>query len=130
MHELLTKDTFVLYCTRHYDGRYCATMDDFNEDLNKIKYIRKLVTRYETTGELKERLILNHLIVLNNVFGAVAASRIIYFKLRDQFKVLKPFLSTIGILPDHYYNIDHEGSIVITNMIETDPKVEEALKEL
>ena len=130
MHEPLTKDTFLLYCSRNYDGRYCATMDDFNDDLSRIKYIRKLVTRYETSGELKERLILNHIIVLNNVFGAIAASRILYFKLRDQFSVIKPFLVQIGILPTHYYNIDEEGTIIDTDEIGMDIRVVNALREI
>ena len=130
MHEPLTKDTFLLYCSKNYDGRYCATMDDFNDDLSRIKYIKKLVTRYQTTGELKERLILNHIMVLNNVFGAKAAARIIFFKLEDQFPIIKPFLAQINILPKHFFNIGSEGSIIETDLIPMDENVIKALREM
>lgn len=130
MHEPITKDTFLLYCSKNYDGRFCATMDDFDDDINRIKYIKKLVTRFETTGELKERLILNHVIILNNVFGAHAASRILFFKLKDQFSVIKPFLVQIGILPQHYYNVGALDNIINTDLIPMNQTVVAALREL
>lgn len=130
MHEPLTKDTFLLYCSTNYDGRHCATMDDFDDDLNRIKYIKKLITRYLNEGELKERLILNHIIILNNVFGAHAASRILYFKLSDQFNIIKPFLVQIGILPTHYYNIGEEGNIIDTDLISMDANVVNTLRDI
>lgn len=124
----LTQETFLLYCSQHYDGGFVTGFEELKEDLNRIKYIKKLVTRYEQNDDLKERLILNHIIVLNNVFGAHAASRILYFKLRDSFHVIKPFLVLINILPTHYYNI--EGKTINTDTIPMDRRVIEALRKI
>jgi hypothetical protein len=99
-----------------------------NEDLNRIKYIKKLITRYEQNNDLKERLILNHIIVLNNVFGAHAASRILYYKLKDCFHVIKPFLALINILPDYYHDID--GEKIDTTDIPMDNHVVKILRNL
>lgn len=129
--EPLTDETFLLYCSRHYDGRHCATMEDFEEDLNRLRYIKKLVTRYRTTGELKERLIMNHIMVLYNVFGAHVASRIMYFKLKDQFDVIKPFLVQLNILPEFYYNIGGEDTEPVdTEILPMDVKVITAIREM
>jgi len=129
MNEPITNETFLLYCTKHYNC-YCATLEDFQSDLDRIKYIKKLITRYQVSGKLKERLILNHIIILNNVFGAHAASRIIFFKLRKQFSIIKPFLSQIGILPTHYYNIGEKENIIDTNIFLMDNHVIEKLRDL
>ena len=66
MNENLTEKNFLLFCASHYDNPQYYNTEDFMEDLNRIKYIKKLITRYVEKGELKERLILNHIIVLNN----------------------------------------------------------------
>ena len=65
MNENLTEKNFLLYCASHYDNAKYASTEDFIEDLNRLKYIKKLITRYLEYGELKERLILNHIIVLD-----------------------------------------------------------------
>ena len=130
MNELLTPDTFFLYCAKHYDGRHCSSTQEFYEDLKRIRYIKKLITRYIQTGELKERLILNHIIILSNVFGPVVTCRILYFKLRKQFKYIKPFLVMLDILADKIHNIDHENSTIDVNCIEMDQGIIEALRKI
>lgn len=125
----LNKETFLFYCSQHYDGGFVAGIDELKEDLNRIKYIKKLVTRYEQNDDLKERLILNHIIVLNNVFGAHAASRILYYKLKSCFHIIKPFLVLINILPEIYYNIDGEVSID-TTLISMDETIVKRLRAL
>lgn len=127
--EPLDKNNFILYCAKHYDCRYASSTEDFNDDLNKIKYIKKLLTRYAETGVLKERLILNHIIVLYNVFGAEVTPRILYFKLKDQFQYVKPFLELLNILPQFIYNVDGEEIIDLSN-IPTDQIIAEELKKL
>jgi len=104
-------------------------MDEMYEDLNRIKYIKKLVTRYEQNNDLKERLILNHIIILNNVFGADATARILYFKLKSCFHVIKPFLVLLNILPEYYFNIGDE-KVVDTNMIPMDQNIVEVLRKI
>ena len=67
--ETLTEDNFILYAAKCYDNPNCHNINEFYDDLNKFKYLKKLFYRYRVDGVLKERLITNHIIVLQNVFG-------------------------------------------------------------
>lgn len=118
MNEFLTDKNFLLFCASKYDNPYHTT-EDFIEDLNRIKYIKKLITRYIEHDELKERLILNHIIILNNCFGPEALCRILYLKLKPQMKYIKPFLVLLNLLPEKIYNVNDEITID-TNLIEMD----------
>jgi hypothetical protein len=129
MLEILTDANFLIYCAKHYTNRQCTTTDEFLEDLKRIKYIKKLITRYEQNGELKERLILNHLIVLNNLFGAPHLSRILYLKMRDQFRFVKPFLILLNVMPERILNVFEEG-VVDTTMISMDQGIIDVLREI
>lgn len=129
MHEKLTDENFLLYCASKYDNVQYASWEDFIEDLNRIKYIKKLITRYVEYGELKERLILNHIIVLNNCFGPEACCKILYFKLKDYMKYVKPFLILLQILPDKLYNVGDEF-IVDTDFIEMDTNIVDRLRKV
>lgn len=111
MNEMLTEDNFLIYAAKVYDNPQCHSTDEFFEDLNHIKYIKKLITRYIDKGDLKERLILNHIITLYNIFGADHLSRILYLKLKEQFYCIKPFLVMLDILPEKLFNINDEGVI-------------------
>ena len=130
MHELLTEKNYTLYCAKHYDAKQCASDKEFYEDLNRIKYIKKLLTRYRDTKILKERLILNHIIVLNNVFGPIHSSRILFFKLQTQFDCIKPFLLLLNILPEKYFNIGVPNTIFYTDDYGMDAKIIMALRAL
>lgn len=80
------------------------TMDEFNEDVQRFKYLKRLFNRYETTGELSERLILNHLIVIYNVFGIKEANHMIFYKMPESsWSVLKTFLVYLNFLPEDQY---------------------------
>ena len=129
MHEKLTDKNFLLYCASHYDNVKYASTEDFVEDLNRLKYIKKLITRYVEYGELKERLILNHIIVLNNCFGPEVLCRILYLKLRPQMKFIKPFLVLLNIMPERLYNINDEN-IIDTNLIEMDQNIVAKLRKV
>ncbi len=129
MIEPINEDNFLLYCSKHYDGGFLATLEDLKDDLSKIKYIKKLITRYRKHGELKERLLLNHIIILNNMFGAQATARILYFRLSEDFDVIKPFLVLIGIMPEEFRcigDVDH----IHSDMIQMDTTVIKALRDL
>jgi hypothetical protein len=129
MQEKLTDKNFLLYCASHYDNAQYASTEDFIEDLNRIKYLKKLITRYIEYGELKERLILNHIIILNNCFGPEALCRILYLKMKDQMRYLKPFLVLLEILPERIYNIEEE-KIIDTAMIEMDSNIVAKLRKV
>lgn len=127
--EKLTDENFLLFCAKHYDNSQYVSTEDFVEDLNRIKYIKKLITRYVETGELKERLILNHIIVLNNCFGPEALTKILYLKLKPQMKYIKPFLILLNVLPERILNVRDENSID-TNLIEMDQNIVSKLRKV
>jgi hypothetical protein len=129
MHEKLSDENFLIYCARHYDNPHCLSTEEFIEDLKRIKYIKKLVTRYVDNEDLKERLILNHLIVLYNVFGAEHLPRILYLKMKSQFSYLKPFLLLLDVLPDRLYNIKDE-MIIDIDMIPMDQRIVAELRNI
>ncbi len=107
MHNLTDKN-FLIYAATNYRNPACSTTDEFYDDLKRIKYIKKLVTRYTETGELKVNLILNHIIVLQNVFAPEVLCRILWLKMASQFKYVKPFLVFLGIMIDKVYKIRDE----------------------
>ena len=101
---------------------------EFIEDLDRIKYIKKLITRYLDTGELKERLILNHIITLHNCFGDQLA-KILFLKLENHYHLIKPFLIILNALPDRISNVGSH-SIVYTDDISMDQTIIEALRKI
>jgi hypothetical protein len=129
MNEKLNDENFLMYCARYYDNPQCHSTEEFIEDLKRIKYIKKLITRYVDSGELKDRLILNHLIILYNVFGAEHMARILYLKMKLQFKYIKPFLILLGVLPEKIYNIRDEA-VINTDSIQMDDVIVQALRKV
>ena len=125
----MTSDNFLIYCAKHYDNPQCCSTEEFIEDLKRIKYIKKLITRYIETGELKERLILNHLIVLSNVFKPQPLCKIIYLKMKRQMPQVKPFLVMMNVLTEKIYNVGDE-EIVNTDSIIMDNNVIKALRKI
>ena len=120
----LNNNNFILYVSKYYENPQCDSLDEFNEDLNRIKYIKRLLRKYIKTGNLRERLILNHLIVLQNVFGPTVTSRILFFKVDEGlYSELKTFLVYLKYLPD---------SIPETNLeeIPLDNKIVSILREI
>ena len=111
--ELNDKNLF-LYAAKHYRSNKLADADEFNEDLKRFKYIKRLLNRYIESDELSERLILNHLIVDFNVFGIEAALNILDFKLEDKhWPVMKPFLIFLNyIRNDQYTGITMDPEVV------------------
>ena len=112
-----------MYAIKKYTNPQCTNIDEFNEDLNRIKYIKRLLGRYNTKGNLKERLILNHIIIMNNVFGTHACSRILFYKLEPKFhSYLKTFLHFLNYLP----TIIPEADL---NKIPLDHKIQKTLEK-
>lgn len=105
--EPLNDDTFLLYAMKAYDNPACKGMQEFNDDLTRVKYVKRLLNRYDKRKTLKERLILNHIILLNNVFGNEACSRILFFKVCPKLHpYLKSFLEYLQILPKYIPEVD------------------------
>lgn len=95
----LNQDNWILFAIKNYNNARSVTYSDFEEDLKKFKYIKRLFKRYETSGELKQHLILNHIILLYNVFGE-AATPLLFFRIEQNYwPVLKSFLLFLDRLP-------------------------------
>ena len=88
----LNDDNFLIYAAKSYDRPHML-QSEFEEDINRLKYIKRLLRKYRQTGEFKERLILNHVIILSNVFGVEAATNMLFFKIDDEdYPILKTIL--------------------------------------
>lgn len=105
VHEMsieLDDTNFLNYAMRHYDNPECKSISEFQEDLNRTKYIKRLLRKYDLSGELRERLLLNHIIIFYNVFGIEAATNILFYKLEEEFwPVLKTFLVYLNYFPEN-----------------------------
>jgi len=122
----LNEKNYVHFAMKYYDNRQCTSIEEFNDDLNKIKYVKRLFNRFLETGELRTNLILNHLIVIYNVFENEAATRMLFFRVEKKFySILKPFLIFLNRLPEKVKGIDGEN--IQTNHI---PLNETTIKEL
>ena len=130
MLDKLDETNFLLYCAKYYDNPQCFDTVEFYDDIKRIKYIKRLLNKYVESGELKERLVLNHIIVLCNVFGPHHAARILFFKLRGLCPQLKPFLDFLGYMPERINSIGFKPFDIISSEIESDPFIEEALRKI
>lgn len=128
MTEQLDDDNFILYAARHYDNPQCYDTTEFYEDLKRFKYIKRLLNRYMNHGDLKDRLILNHVIALNNVFGPAATVRMLFLKLEGMEPYIKPFLVFLSIMPDKVENINNRS--YYTASIISDVEIEKRLEQL
>ena len=118
--EELNNKNFVLFAAKNYNNSQCMTQEEFEDDLQRFKYIKRLFNRYEVNNELSERLILNHLIVLYNVFGIKAANHMMFYKIEEKnWPILKTFLVYLNYLPEDQY-VD----------VPLDQKVVEALRKI
>ena len=102
----LTEESFLMFAMREYNNMQCTDIEEFYDDLKKIKYIKRLFNIYKNDGQLKERLILNHLITWYNVFPVQAGTRILFYKIEEQFwPMLKTFLIFLDRMPDKIESI-------------------------
>ncbi len=123
----LTDSNFVLFAARHYDNPKCVNITEFYEDVGRIKSINRLFGRYEKNGELKCRLILNHIRVLYNVFEHEALTKMLCFRLCKYLHYLKPFLILLNYWPA---KIEVGNIIVIDSCVHMDQCIVEALRKI
>lgn len=115
--EILTENNFLIFAAKHYNNPSCKDTEEFIEDINRFKYIKKLITRYISKNELKDRLLLNHLIILHNVFPPVILCRLLYLKLKDYFPYIKPFLIGLSVYQNKIYNVENRGVIDLDHIV-------------
>lgn len=100
MVEKLNDANFLVFAMHHYDNPQCHSLSEFEDDLKKFLYLKKLLSRYKNNGELRERLILNHIIVLYNIFGAVTTNMLFYKIEETLWPELITFLVYLNRMPD------------------------------
>ena len=100
MNPELSEDTFSLYAIKYYDNPHCKGMSEFDDDLKRFRYLKRLFRKYQAGKGLKERLILNHIIILYNLFGVDATTKMLFFKIeRRYWSQLKSFLYFLNYIP-------------------------------
>jgi len=128
MFEDLNEDNFLMYAMKAYTSPHYV-MSEFEGDLKRTKYLKRLFRRYKITKSLKERLVLNHLILLYNVFGVEPATRILFFRIDEvDYDVLKTFLTYLNYMPERIKGIN--GKDILSSDILIDENVLEILKTI
>lgn len=125
MIEKLNENNFLLYAMHHYDNPQCHSIEEFDEDLKKFLYLKKLLSRYKKEGELRERLILNHIIVLYNVFGDSTTNMLFYKIDKECWDTLTTFLVYLERMPEEI----PEHSLKLSD-IPLDEKIISTLRKL
>ena len=99
MYEKITPNNVLMYAIKNYNNPHCEGEKEFEDDLKRFKYIKRLLRKYYDTKVLKERLLLNHIIVLNNVFGPDACATLLLYKIQPEYwPTLKSFLLYLNII--------------------------------
>ena len=96
----LTEENFLLFAIKNYENPQAVTKEDFDKDLNHFKYIKRLLRKYKMSGELKSHLLINHFIILYNIFGDAATPMLFYKIENDLWSLMKTFILFLNRLPD------------------------------
>lgn len=128
--EKLDDSNFLLYAAKHYDNKQCYDTVEFYEDLNHFKYLKRLFKKYKETKDLKDRLIINHLVTLYNLFGPEPTTRMLFVKLSEFKSELKPFLVLLGVMPEVVENVGLTNENIISSNVSMDPYIVEALRKI
>lgn len=124
----LNDDNFILYLAKSYD-KPSMIMSEFREDLKRFNYIKRLFRRYRVLGEIKERLIINHLVVIYNVFGVEVSTRALFFRVKEEdYSALKTYLLFLNYMPIIIKGIN--GRDINSSDILIDDNITEVLKTL
>ena len=102
MYENITRANVNMFAIKHYDNPHCESEKEFLDDMKRFKYIKRLLRKYHESEILKERLLLNHIIILNNLFGPDACVTLLLFKIQPEYwSVLKSFLIFLNLLKEN-----------------------------
>ena len=124
----LTDDNVMLYAIKAYDKPNCI-MSEFSEDMKRFNYLKRLFRRYRKHNELRERLVLNHLVVLNNVFGVEVTTRLLFYEMSpNDYPQLKTYLLFLSCMPDVIVGI--KGKNILSSSIEVDMEIANVLRTL
>ena len=125
----LNDDSFLIYAAKHYDRPHIL-QSEFEDDLKRIKYVKRLLRKYRQTGEFKERLVLNHVIILSNVFGVEATTNMLFFKVDpEDYPLLKTILIYLNYMPPNL-NVSFDKYYVRQEQIPVDLKIANILRTI
>lgn len=128
MIDNLNNDNYLIFAAKYYISPHYIEQEFFY-DLKRIKYTKRLLQKYRSTKDLKERLILNHIILIYNVFETEACTRILFFKMKpEDYSSLKTFLVYLRYMPEIVKGVD--GKNIISEDIKIDPYIQKVLKEI
>jgi hypothetical protein len=126
--ENLTEENILLYAAKAYDKPNCV-MSEFTEDIKKLNYLKRLFRRYRNHGEMRERLIINHIVVLYNLFGPEVTARLLFFNMnKDDYSILKTYLTFLNIMPERVRGIN--GKDILSSDIMVDMNIANELRNL
>jgi hypothetical protein len=125
----LTEENFVMYAIKHYDNPSCKGMAEFLDDIKRFKYIKRLLGKYTAGKDLKDRLIINHIIILNNLFGVEATTKMLFYKIDKKFwPQLKTFLVFLSYMPEKV--IVSQGITIKESEIPLDQTIVDILRKV
>ena len=126
--ENLTNDNIMIFAMKAYDKPNCI-MSEFKEDMKRFNYLKRLFKRYRKLGELREQLVLNHLVILYNVFGPEVATKLLFFQMsKDDYSALKTYLLFLSCMPEKVKGI--KGHDIISSEIPVDMAIAHTLREI
>jgi len=114
----LNEKNFLLFAIKHYDNPQAITREDFEKDLNHFRYIKRLLKKYKSSGELKSHLLINHFIILYNIFGEATTPMLFYKLEKDLWSIIKTFIVFLNRLPDRPRTYIHEIEVDEDCMLE------------
>jgi len=127
MADDLNDNTIDMYMLRSYMNPQCIGIEEYNDDVSRIKYIKRLLNRYATNGELKEQLLLNHVIIIYNVFGVIPATRILFYNIQEEhWSALKTIMVFLQTMPDIIKGIN--GKDILNSDIAVDMNIARRLE--
>ena len=128
MFQDLNNENFLIYAMKAYDKPNCL-MSEFKEDMKRFNYLKRLFHKYRKSGELKEQLVLNHLVVIYNVFGPEPATRMLFYRMaKDDYSALKTYLLFLNTMPSVIRGI--KGQDILSSDIEVDMTIAEVLRKI
>lgn len=126
--EDLNNENFMIYAAKAYEKPNCL-MSEFRDDLKRFNYLKRLFHKYRKNDELREQLVLNHLVILYNVFGVEPTTRMLFFKMaKDDYSALKTYLLFLNYMPNVVRGI--KGHDIKSSDIEVDMKIADTLRKI
>lgn len=129
-YDYVDDGNFMLYAAKAYENPNCTDILEFNDDLNRIKYIKRLFNKHLEKNDLKERLIINHIVVLYNVFEINSCTMMLVYKLREYLPQLKPFLVMLNYWPEKIHGVGKDKETIIGSDVSLDQDIVARLRKI